>query len=214
MKPTWRWPAGMVISGIALAALFLVFPELDLASSAALYQPGHGFVLAGHAQFEFAHRNLGFLTGALAVASLVASLSGPWQWRRPAAFLLLTLVVGPGLIVNGVLKDHWGRARPAKAIEFGGPAAFTPAWVVSDQCGRNCSFVCGDASVGFALVAIAFVSRRPRLWWLAGLTAGGALGVMRMAQGGHYLSDVIFAFYAVTLTAWVLHTMMFRSQAP
>jgi len=36
------------------------------------------------------------------------------------------------------------------------------------------------------------------------------LGLMRMGQGGHFLSDVIFSFYAVYFTAWALHRFMTR----
>ena len=48
--------------------------------------------------------------------------------------------------------------------------------------------VCGDASLGYALVAIAFVSRRPRFWFVGGFAVGTALGLMRMGQGGHFLT--------------------------
>jgi len=74
--------------------------------------------------------------------------------------------------------------------------------------------LCGDASVGFGLVALAFVARRPRPWLLAGIAAGAALGLMRMAQGGHYLSDVVFAFYAVWFTSWALSELMQLTGGP
>ena len=73
-----------------------------------------------------AHSRAGFLLLAIVAASQ----------RRPVAgldakawlFLFLGLLVGPGLVVNGILKDHWGRARPAEIIEFGGTAHFSPAF--------------------------------------------------------------------------------------
>lgn len=209
----------MALGALVFSALFLLFPELDRTASAALYRPGQGFLLRGQAGFDFLHRHVGVLAWLTALAALAVALAGHWwgrlaPWRRPAWFALLALLLGPGLLVNAVLKDHWGRARPAQTVEFGGQAQFTPAWVVSDQCDRNCSFVCGDASVGFGLVALAFIARRPRPWLLAGIAAGAALGLMRMAQGGHYLSDVVFAFYAVWFSSWALSELMRRTGGP
>jgi hypothetical protein len=37
------------------------------------------------------------------------------------------------------------------------------------------------------------------------------LDLMRMGQGGHFLSDVIFSFYAVYFTAWTLWRFMTRA---
>jgi lipid A 4'-phosphatase len=209
----------MALGALAFALLFLLFPELDQAASAAFHVPGQGFMLRGMAGFDLLHRHVGALAWVAALAALVVAFAGHWTTRlaprrRPAWFVLLALLLGPGLLVNVVLKDHWGRARPVQTVEFGGTARFTPAWVVSDQCKRNCAFVCGDASVGFGLVSLAFVARRPRRWLLAGIAAGSALGLMRMAQGGHYLSDVVFAFYAVWFTAWALGRAILHQHGP
>ncbi|TCJ18584.1 phosphatase PAP2 family protein [Parasulfuritortus cantonensis] len=198
----------MAVSALVLAAVFLAFPQLDRLSSAALYRPD-GFLLRGSAVFDFVHDYVGVLAWLGALAALAILLGAKRlprlaAWRRPAAYMLLVLLLGPGLLVNAVLKDHWGRARPVQTVEFGGAAQFTPAWVVSDQCRSNCSFVCGDASIGFSLLGLAFVSRRPRRWLAAGILLGGGLGLMRMAQGGHFLSDVIFSFYATWFAAWLL----------
>ncbi len=209
-------PRLMVASALALALHFLALPQLDLIANGAFYHPQHGFFLQDSALFDAVHKYLGVLAVAFlawpAMVWLRAWRGGErWRTRRPAAlFLALSLLLGPGLMVNVVFKDHWGRARPAQVTQFGGHAGFTPPWVVSQQCDRNCSFVCGDASLGYALVAIAFVSRRPRLWFAAGLGLGSALGLMRMGQGGHFLSDVIFSFYAVYFTAWALWRFMTR----
>jgi len=32
---------------------------------------------------------------------------------------------------------------------------------------------------------------------------------MRSAQGGHFLSDVIFSFYIVYFSAWLLHRWLY-----
>ena len=208
----------LLVSGITFGLLFLAFPYLDIWASSLLYESGKGFTLLGNPVFDWIHTEMGYLAWAILLACLLVIILSDWSWspRRLAGkrwsgiFVLLALIVGPGLMVNSLFKEHWGRARPMDVKAFDGPDRFTPAWVVSDQCDHNCSFVCGDASVGYGLMVIAFVSRRPRRWLAVGFGMGSALGLMRMAQGGHFLSDVIFSFYVVYLSAWFLHWIMSR----
>ena len=72
-------------------------------------------------------------------------------------YLLTSLLLGPGLVVESFLKTFSGRARPKEIIEFGGEATFSSALVFSDQCLRNCSFVSGHAAIAFWLTAYAFI---------------------------------------------------------
>lgn len=211
-----RW---LLPTGIAFALLFLAFPGLDIAVSGLFHRPETGFILQHDPTLGAIRRNLEVPLAIFLVLGLAYLAWTTWRGppagfadrRRQVVYLILVLVVGPGLLVNGIFKDHWGRARPMDVREFDGPDRFTPAWVISDQCDRNCSFVCGDASVGFALVAPAFIARRPRRWLAVGIGTGGLLGLMRIGQGGHFLSDVVFSFYAVYLAAWLLHRWMFNT---
>jgi lipid A 4'-phosphatase len=132
--------------------------------------------------------------------------------RRAALYLLLVMIVGPGLLVNTVFKDHWGRARPSQVEEFNGSKKFTRAAIPTDQCEKNCSFVSGHASVGFFFLAFAFVWPRRRILWLVtGTSLGLGIGLVRILQGGHFFSDVIFCGLVVYLTARLLYALMFRS---
>jgi membrane-associated phospholipid phosphatase len=113
-----------------------------------------------------------------------------------------------------VLKDHWGRARPSQVTEFGGTKTFTPAPLPADQCERNCSFPAGHPAMGFYLLSMAFLVRdqRRRRWAeAAAIGAGAAIGVVRLAQGGHFLSDVVFAGLLVAAVSWVLHRLVVPS---
>ena len=105
-----------------------------------------------------------------------------------AAFLL-----GPGLLVNAFLKDYWGRPRPGSTDIFGGDLPFVPAGQWSDACADNCSFVSGEGSAIFWLVCL--IPLLPPAWRRGGGIAIVAIAVftagLRVAFGGHYLSDVV-----------------------
>ena len=122
----------------------------------------------------------------------------------------ISLVLGPAVVVNSVLKEHWDRARPRELQDFGGSKQFTPAWVKSNQCDRNCAFTSGHAAAGFSFIALYFVARSPLWLWLS-LACGGLIGWTRIAVGAHFLSDVVFSFFLVYLisaaVAWILVTI-------
>ena len=216
--------------GIRLAILFALLAVLlvlatgtfDLPAARLLWQPGEGFAwqseslaIALHELVRPASLALG---GAFAIAALAAvARCRPVGGRdaRGWLFLLAALIVGPGLLVNLVLKDHWHRARPHQIADFGGAARFTPPVIVADQCGRNCSFTAGDPAPGFLLHGLAYGAppRRQRRWLAAGLAAGGALGILRMAMGAHFLSDVVWTGLVVVAATALLHLAFYGAAA-
>jgi lipid A 4'-phosphatase len=117
--------------------------------------------------------------------------------------MAICLITGPLVVANIGLKDHWGRARPRDVIEFSGTKAFTPPFPPANQCESNCSFVSGEASSTFiVLFAAAFLfAPYSRRFVAAGIILGALTGLIRMAQGGHFLSDVIFAGVMMAITA-------------
>lgn len=194
-------------------AVFLAFPQLDLIVSRLFHVPGMGFPVRSIPTVRAVHEFIGVLPKVFVVL-LAAFLAFSHrfryrpQWRRAAAFTLLLLLLGPGLVVN-VFKEGWGRARPVEVHEFGGPHEFTAALVPSSQCATNCSFTSGHAATGFALMAPAFfLQRRRRAWLATGVAAGLAFGLLRIAQGGHFLSDVLFSGWIVYGTAVGISTAM------
>ena len=204
-----------LLAFLALAALFLAVPEIDLAVSGLFYRTQEGFFLrdAWPATALYEATRLLTLLLALGLVGLLVYAHmrrrGPWPARRaPLWFLFLALLLGPGLLAHVVLKDHWDRARPRQVEQFGGDRQFSPPLLPTDQCRKNCSFVSGHAVMGFYLVAFGFVSRHRRTWLLAGLTAGAIIGLVRIVQGGHFLSDVIFAFYATWFPTLGLYAFM------
>jgi membrane-associated phospholipid phosphatase len=81
---------------------------------------------------------------------------------------------------------------------------------------RNCSFPAGDPSMGFCLVSAALLagSATARRNGIIGAVAlGAALGVVRIAQGGHFLSDVVASGFLVTGLSWGLHRLIMTGDA-
>jgi lipid A 4'-phosphatase len=199
---------------VAAAALFLFFPGIDLWAAGLFYRPGDGFFLSSWGPVRAVYAAVPYLTDAVVIGVVALYLLGLRRgrpvWRvdgRGAAFLLLALALGPGLLVNTVLKDHWGRARPTQVTEFGGTQIFSPAPLPADQCARNCSFPAGHPAMGFYLVSFALLLQDRRRSAAAGaaVAVGALVGVARMAQGGHFLSDVVFSGLLVCGVSVLLH---------
>ena len=123
---------------------------------------------------------------------------------RRVVFVILVLTIGAGLIVNVILKDNFGRARPREIAEFGGTRQFTPPFVVSGQCDTNCSFSSGDAAGGFFSLALALALGRRRALFLAGIALGVVVSFSRISSGAHFLSDTVVSFFVMLIVADVL----------
>ena len=90
---------------LVAAAVFLTAPWIDLSVSGFFWREGEGFYLRDWPLFRFAHDRLPWLTGAIAVFLLAGVLwravrRRPWFGldTKALAFLMLALVLGPGVI--------------------------------------------------------------------------------------------------------------------
>lgn len=202
----------MVLSMVACGAAFTLWPALDLSFSSAFHRSDTGFIGDDYAFVQALFRGIPMMSKAIIIGLLIALFAYAFQRdehgarrRIQVGYLIVALLLGPGLLIDVVLKDFWGRARPAKVVEFGGAATFSPALVPTDQCPINCSFVSGHASAGFYAVSLGFLggAASRRRWTLIGLALGSVAGVARISQGGHFLSDVVFSFYATWFAAWL-----------
>ncbi len=148
------------------------------------------------------------IVGWIATLRLKKSWLGtsPQQWL----FLVLCLSIGPGLVANLIFKDQWGRARPKHVVEFGGTKQFTPAPLPANQCKRGCSFVSGEASSTFVpfYAAAAIVPQWAAALIVTGTISGLVAGFVRISQGAHFLSDIVFAGLFMALMVLVLSRLM------
>ena len=108
---------------------------------------------------------------------------------RAIVFLMATLALGPGLLVNVGLKDHWGRPRPIDVTQFGGDQHFVAWWDPRGDCPSNCSFVSGDVSGAFWTLAPAALAPPPwrALAYGAALALGAGMAALRMTGGRAFL---------------------------
>lgn len=199
---------------VAISLLLVAFPAIDLHISRLFYD--RGFYMANQGWTKLLHASVTwFIYGILAaigVVYLFNRLSGRNVWGidgRKVVYLLLVLALGAGLVVNGLFKEGFGRARPKDIVEFGGTAHFTPAYVISSNCIHNCSFSSGDAAGAFfALAFIAAVSRR-RSVTTAAVGFGVLVSAARIASGSHFLSDTVVSFFVMLIVADALYYRMF-----
>jgi len=214
---------GLIIV-LAIAAVvgvvFAVFPQLDVAIAARFYDPAtHTFAASSSARIEHA-RDAATLLVTLLVAPAFLAIAGKLAFPqrrmlipgRAALFLIVTLALGPGVLTNGILKGHSARMRPVDVVELGGKERFTPWWDPRGTCPENCSFVAGEASGGFwtlAPAALAPPQWRP-LAYAAALIFGTAMGLLRMAAGGHFFTDVVFAGVLMYVLVWTFHGLIYR----
>jgi len=117
------------------------------------------------------------------------------------------------IIVNILLKGFWGRARPNDIVELGGGDNFSAWFQYSDACSENCSFVSGDASVGFSLILLYLITKNKFFFWLS-LLSGIILGAVRISEGGHFFSDILMSgliIYFLSFAQFQIYNKRFKN---
>jgi lipid A 4'-phosphatase len=215
---------GALLFATAFGLVFGLFPGLDVEIARLFYDPvAKNFPLRTDA-------NLGHLRDAASwllvlfiapcVAALLLNLVFPrakrWISTPAAIFLIVTLTLAPGLLVNVLLKNHWSRPRPVAVTEFGGTERFVPWWDPRGQCPKNCSFVSGEVSSAFWTLAPAALAPAPWRFfaYAAAFTFGTGMGVTRMAMGAHFFSDVVFAGLFTFIIIWLAHGLIYGPRTP
>src|SRR5262245_8300465 len=159
----------IALATLSITVLSAWMPDLDVMLAERLFDPtSKTFPFASISVLELLRQQ-----GLAIVVSVVACIGGALLMkfmlpRRPLLipgraiiFLALTLTIGPGLLVNVVLKPHWGRPRPVAIVQFGGHEPYVPWWKTNGTCTSNCSFVSGESSVAAWLFAPAVLIPPP-----------------------------------------------------
>ena len=123
---------------------------------------------------------------------------------KDTIFIFLSGLFSLLIFVNLVFKNMWGRARPNEITQLGGSEMFTPWFKISDACDINCSFVSGDAAVGFFIVILYLITKNINFLWIS-LFSGGILGITRILEGGHFFSDVLFSGFFIFILSYLQH---------
>lgn len=218
---------GLIVTLVFAAVvglLFGFFPQLDLDIASLFYDPEtKNFPLSKSFALRYMRDAAVWIQVLLIAPSVIALLiklvmprAKPWMSSRAAIFLIATLALAPGLVVNVLLKNHWDRPRPVAVTKFGGSERFVPWWDPRGQCRKNCSFVSGETSSAFWTLAPAALAPAPWrfLAYTSAIAFGIGMGVVRMAMGGHFFTDIVFAGLFTFIIIVLTHRLIYRSWSP
>lgn len=198
-------------------AIFSLFPWIDLEVSSWFYD-GDRFFLKYHWFFQLFYKGLYiaiYITVAILfvlwIYQLISKKELKYLNKKAILYLFLALIIGPGLVTNTILKDNWDRARPNHVVEFGGQKSFTPFYKPTNQCDSNCSFVSGHSAAAFFFLTFAFIFKSRKIFYVA-LLFGVLVSITRVVQGGHFFSDVVFAFFINYFFFVALYYIMYKKR--
>ena len=134
--------------------------------------------------------------------------------RNRAAIALIVIILAPGIIVQ-TLKVTWGRPRPIETTIFGGQyefrTPFEPNFKMAGDKNNGNSFPSGHAAIGFYTIILYFIFRKK---WILPVTLvyGSLMATARIAQGGHFLSDVVSSFFIVYICIELFEFLLIKKQ--
>jgi lipid A 4'-phosphatase len=212
VRRRWREPdlriLVYVLLGItvAITVISLVGPNIDLALANLFYDPTSFRRFIGIANpYLIPLREHGMIAigtcALIVILALMSYLPGrlPSVPPRAAIALTLSLVIGPGILVNGILKPYGGRPRPVEVTQFGGNLPFVDWWNPTGSCRSNCSFMSGEATTAAWMVGPAMLVPPP--WRTvaigAALVFAGVVGALRIVAGAHFFTDVLVGILAM-----------------
>lgn len=224
-----RWPGRPLGTGelllwptVAYTYFFLVMrlTGFDHAVARFFAAPGQqGFPLRDAYLTGYLLHDVTQMAMKIVMIVLLLAWVGTWmhtvlaRWRRPLGYLVLTALLGVGLVNLG--KQVSNLDCPWDLQSFGGRRVFydlfdsRPAAAPVGHC-----FPGGHSSSGFALFGLFFLLRRRRpsaaaLGLLLPLFLGVGLAVVQWARGAHFPSHDLTTAYLCWLTAcagdyWIL----------
>lgn len=206
-----------VVTGL----VFGLFPELDVRLARLFYDDAaKQFALSPQGAPEFIRRAAMWIAWLFAGPALITPIIKLIQPHKPLlvpgramVFLLVTIFLTAIFLPNVIFKEHWGRPRPITTTEFNGSRIFKPWWDPRRGGNQhNGSFFSGEAATAFwtyAPAALAPPALRP-IAFVAATGFGLTTGILRMAFGAHYASDIIAAGVSAFLVTWLMYGFIYR----
>lgn len=205
------------ISFFSLALLFHFYPYIDLYTSAQFYDTAEGFHLAENNLVYALYKSVSFMCAIFLCACIywaytIFKKKKSYKINQyiQIIYVLLVVAMGPGFLIHEVVKETFNRPRPRQIEQFGGEEKFTPAFEISTSRSELHSFVSGHAAAGFMFFALAFLMKgtHRKQMLIFSTTLGSFFGLIRIMQGGHFLSDVVFSGFLVYFTAYYLYKLL------
>ena len=206
-------------SGILLIISWIfAYWDLDRGIAARFYSSENGWFLKEAAPWYWLYR-YGTVPGIiLTVIALIGGVTvlirnPETHWHRYFLLVVITTVLGAGLIVNGILKPYWGRPRPNQIQELGGQYTYRHALNPGIP-GKGKSFPSGHSTMGFIFVSLIYFRRKSiaTAWigGIGGIAYGSIMSIARVVQGAHFVTDCIWSFGVIWMVATLCYYFVLR----
>jgi len=214
-----------VVTFISLVTLVFWVTNLDIRIARYFYHPelDNPWVVGSYPFWQFFYNLIPVLSavillGTLLIIAVTTIFKRGLSLRLPAIYILCCLLLGPGLIVNTLFKDNWGRERPRDVIELRGREVYTPPLQYNGNNGDGRSFPSGHSSVGFFLISFYFLWKRhnqtlANVALFSTVLIGGCTGIARMAEGGHFFSDVLWSAFITISISYLLYLWLYVNRS-
>ena len=164
-RPEWRRELIVLVLIVAASTVVFWISDLDIRFSRLFYMPGNPQSPWPHYEnplWRTLYESDTYLTLILSAISIVMIAIGALKpgrrlLLRYGLFILLSGLLGAGLLTNLVFKEYWGHPRPDSIVEFGGKLAYLPP-LAKGRAGNGESFPSGHVSIAFSFIAIWFIN--------------------------------------------------------
>ena len=205
-----------VVCTLILSIIFIVYPKVDIEFSKLFFSENNQkFYFANNSFLKFISNIAYFLAfllliynSILILRNLIKTKVFNFEIYKPQIIVLLVFFIGSVMIVQVCSKHYFGRARPVNVKEFNGNSIFSPAFKVSSQCKFNCSFVSFHTSIGLLFLIHSFVQigKKRKIMIITSCLLIVLLGLTRIVQGKHFLSDVVISACFMVITYYLIMT--------
>ena len=207
----WRF----ITITLLISIVFFVFPNLDITFSGMFFSSDNKFIASENTWVIYFVRKmilplLALLSIFIPLAAIIKHLFYKEKILniciRDWIYFLSCLILGTGIIVNSILKNLWGRARPNETVIFGGDHPFSIPWLNVEYCDTNCSFVSGDVSFFTLSLALLIIFNKTS-WNIFAYILITFISLLRIMEGDHFLSDTLIGFIITYLVIKALNSI-------